>query len=267
MGNVGCCSPLDNSSVALNTETMHTFPSHSSGTLPSQPSNGSSNNIDMASTNKCVIPKPEVYEEKPESASAFKSFHSSAFRPVQNSCISSSQQVTTVKVADGEVNKIQAQTRGSQKQVQVQHHHHHHHHYHHHVHNMQQRQPQPDHEDISQKNMAGAAQQCGSSNVLGGPVESNAGNYSVNGSASGSNYGCNGQNGSSTALNAVVTNVESENGAGGSSGAGGISGKNSGSGADERVAHREAALNKFRQKRKERCFEKKVTHFSLRVFY
>ena len=267
MGNVGSCSPLDNSSVALNTETMHNFPSHSSGTLPNQQSNGSSNNIDMASTNKCVIPKPEVYEEKPESASAFKSFHSSAFQPVQNSCVSSSQQVTTVKAADGEVNKIQSQTRGSQQQVQVQHHHHHHHHYHHHVHNMQQRQPQPDHEDLSQKNMAGAAQQCGSSNALGGTVESNAGNYSVNGSASGSNYGCNGQNGSSAALNAGVTNVESENGAGGSSGAGGISGKNSGSGADERVAHREAALNKFRQKRKERCFEKKVTHFSLCVFY
>jgi len=111
--------------------------------------------------------------------------------------------------------------------------------------------------------MTGAAQQCGSSNVLEGLVESNAGNYSVNGSASGSNYGCNGQNGSSTALNAGVTNVESENGAGGSSGAGGISGKNGGNGADEgRVAHRVAALNKFRQKRKERCFEKKVRYHS-----
>ncbi|GLT73072.1 hypothetical protein SLA2020_449540 [Shorea laevis] len=267
-GNVGSCSPLDNGLVALNTETMHNFPSHSSGTLPNQQSNGSSNNIDMASTNKCVIPKPEIYDEKPESVSAFKSFNSSAFQSVQNSCISSSQQVSTVKAADVEVNKIQAQMRGSQQegseqQVQVQHHHHHHHHYHHHVHNMQQRQLQPDREDLSQKNMAGAAQQCGSSNVLEGPIESNAGNYSVNGSASGSNYGCNGQNGSSTALNAGVTNVESENGAGGSSGAGGVSGKNGGNGADEgRVAHRVAALNKFRQKRKERCFEKKVRYHS-----
>ena len=99
--------------------------------------------------------------------------------------------------------------------------------------------------------------------MLGGPVESNTGTYSVNGSASGSNYGSNGQNGSSTALNPGVTNVESDNGAAGNSGAGGISRKNTGSGSDEgRVAHREAALHKFRQKRKERCFEKKVTHFS-----
>lgn len=102
--------------------------------------------------------------------------------------------------------------------------------------------------------------------MLGGPVESNAGNYSVNGSASGSNYGSNGQNGGSTALNAGVTNVESENGAAGNIGAGAISGKNIGNGSDEeRLAHREAALNKFRQKRKERCFEKRVIYFPDRI--
>jgi pseudo-response regulator 7 len=215
----------------------------------------------VASTNKCAIPKTEKFNEKPESISAFKSFNSSALQPVDNGC--PSQQVTPGKAAD--LGKVQAQTRGSQQQVQVQHHHHHHHHYHHHVHNMQQHQPQPqpDHDDLSLKNMTETAQQCGSSNVLGGPVESNTGTYSVNGSASGSNYGSNGQNGSSTALNPGVTNVESDNGAAGNSGAGGISRKNTGSGSDEgRVAHREAALHKFRQKRKERCYEKKVTHFS-----
>ncbi|KAF3962856.1 hypothetical protein CMV_012687 [Castanea mollissima] len=262
-GNVGSCSPLDNSSVAMNTETRHNFSSHSSGTLPNQQSNESSNNNDVASTNKCAIPKTEMLNEKPESISAFKSFHSSAFQPVENGFVCSSQQVTPGKAADLGANTVHAQMRGSQQQVQVQHHHHHHHHYHHHVHNMQQQQLQPDHDDHSLKNMAATAQQCGSSNVLGGPVESNTGNYSVNGSASGSNYGSNGQNGSNTALNPGVTNVESDNGAAGNSGAGGISRKNSGSGADEgRVAHREAALNKFRQKRKERCFEKKVRYHS-----
>lgn len=253
-GNVGSCSPLDDNSAALDTEATHIFHSHSKGILPNQHSNGSSNNNDVALTDKCVIPKLEVYEEKPESISAFKSFHSSTFRSVQN---------TPGKATNVEANKIQAQIRGSKQQVQVQHHHHHHHHYHHHVHNLQQHQLPDDHSDVSQKNMAGASQQCGSSNVLGGPVESNAGNYSVNGSASGSNYGSNGQNGGSTALNAGVTNVESENGAAGNIGAGAISGKNIGNGSDEeRLAHREAALNKFRQKRKERCFEKRVIYFS-----
>ncbi|KAF5470627.1 hypothetical protein F2P56_011129 [Juglans regia] len=253
-GNVGSCSPLDDNSAVQNTGATHNFQSHPSGNLPNQHSNGSSNNNDVASTDKCVIPKLEVYDEKPESISAFKSFHSSTFESVQN---------TPGKATNVEVNKVQAQTRGSKQQVQVQHHHHHHHHYHHHVHNLQQHQLQQDGSDVSRKNMAGASQQCGSSNVLGDPVESNAGNYSVNGSSSGSNYGSNGQNGSSTALNAGVTNVQSENGAAGNFGAGAISGKNSGNGSDEeRVAHREAALNKFRQKRKERCFEKRVRYQS-----
>lgn len=164
------------------------------------------------------------------------------------------------KTDDGEVDPVQAPASGSYKQFQVQHHHHHHHHYHHHVHNMQQHMLQAEHDDLSLKNMAASAQQCGSSNVFGGPVESHAGNYSVNGSASGSNHGSNGQNGSSTALNAGLTNVESDNGVIGNSGGDGISRRNSGIGVDEnRVAQREAALTKFRQKRKERCFEKRVS--------
>lgn len=89
----------------------------------------------------------------------------------------------------------------------------------------------------------------------------------MNGSASGSNHGSNGQNGSSTALNAGLMNLESDNGVAGNSGDG-ISRRNGGIGVDEdRVAHREAALTKFRQKRKERCFERRVTHFSLTAFF
>lgn len=112
--------------------------------------------------------------------------------------------------------------------------------------------------------MAATAQQCGSSNVIGGHVESQAGNYSVNGSASGSNHGSNGHNGSSTALNVGMTNLESDNGAAENSGGGGISRRNSENEVEEnQEAQRVAALTKFRQKRKERCFEKRVTHFSL----
>ncbi|PWA62523.1 CCT domain-containing protein [Artemisia annua] len=86
------------------------------------------------------------------------------------------------------------------------------------------------------------------SNVLAAPVEGNAANY---GSASGSNNKSNGENGSSgqkgnsyTAIaeagdNGVVEKVD-----------------------QDRLAQREAALIKFRQKRKERCFEKKVRYQS-----
>lgn len=260
-GNIGSCSPLDNGSVAMKTDMMHNFPSHSNSTPLNQQSNGSSNN-DMASTAKCVTPKSEAFSDKSESISAFKPFHSSAFQPVQTGCISSSQQFLTENASDVGVNTVQAQVRGSNKQVQLQVHHHHHH-YHHHVHNMQQCQPQADHDDILLTKMAADARQCGSSNAFEGSMEENVVNYSVNGSVSGSNHGSNGQNRSGTVLNTEQQNMESDNMAGGNCGVGVISRKSSGSGADEdRVTQREAALIKFRQKRKERCFEKRVRYHS-----
>ncbi|KAA3489583.1 two-component response regulator-like APRR3 [Gossypium australe] len=96
--------------------------------------------------------------------------------------------------------------------------------------------------DTSLKIMAITDKQCRSSS-------------SVNGSASGSNYGSNGHNGSETGLRAEHAVMEDGNGT--------ASGRSGGSGADEdRVAQRAAALTKFRQKRKERCFEKKVRYQS-----
>ncbi|KAH7560955.1 hypothetical protein JRO89_XS10G0145800 [Xanthoceras sorbifolium] len=259
-GNVGSCSPLDNSSVVMKTETMQNFPSRSNGTLPNQQSNGSSNNNDMASTAKYVTCKPEALNDKSESMSAFKPFHSSAFQSLQNGRISLSQPMLHEKADGMGVTQVQAQSRGSHHPVQVQTIHHHHHHYHQCNHNMQQHQSQ-EHDELSLKNMAAAAQQCGSSNVFEGSADGNVGNYSVNGSASGSNHGSNGQNGSSTALNAGVTNLESDNGAAGTSGVG-VHERIRGNMVDEGwVAQREAALTKFRQKRKERCFGKKVIHF------
>lgn len=249
MGKVGSCSPLENGSVKMKAETAL-----NSTSPPNQQSNGSSNNNDMASTSKYVTPKPEsAITNKSESTMAFKYYN-----PPQNGHVCPPVQR---KADDVAINTAQAQTRGSPHQVQVQHHHHYYHHYHHHVHN-----PQLENDELSQNNMAAAAPQCGSSNICGGgAVEGNIanhrgnGNYSVNGSASGSNHGSNGQNGSSTALNAGGQNMESDNGVAGNSGVGGLNGRISGNPMDEdRFAQREAALTKFRQKRKERCFEKKV---------
>ncbi|KAI9194569.1 hypothetical protein LWI28_007199 [Acer negundo] len=260
-GNVGSCSPLDNSSIAMKTETMQNFPSRSNGMPPNQQSNGSSNNNDMASTAKYVTSKPEALNDKSESMSAFKPFHSSAFQSLQNGHISSSQSMLPEKADDMKVTAVKSQSKGSHHPVQVHNHHHHHHHYHQCDHIMQQHQSQ-EHDELSLKNMAAAAPQCGSSNVFEGTTEVNFGNYSVNGSASGSNHGSYGQNGSSTALNAGVTNLESDNGAAGTSGVD-VRERIGGNVVDDnRVAQREAALTKFRQKRKERCFGKRVRYQS-----
>ena len=262
--NVGSCSPFGSSSVVPNSGPSFNLQSNSNSTHPNQQSNESSNNNDMASTNKNIVPKPEAFSDKPEPTSAFKSSHTSAFQPVQNGCGFLAPKLPSGKADNGEADADQAPPRGSYQQVQV--HHHHHHHYHHHVHKVRQNLPREDHDDLSLKNMAAAAPQCGSSNMFGEAFDSHAGNYSVNESASGSNHGSNGQNGSSPALNAGMTNVERDNGVAGNSEDDGIRIWNSGIGMDEsRVSQREAALTKFRQKRKERCFEKRVTHFSLIV--
>ncbi|OVA18206.1 Signal transduction response regulator [Macleaya cordata] len=246
-GNVGSCSPLDNSSDAMKAESMY-----------NQQSNGSSNNNDMGSTTKSILTKSTAFNEKSVSTSTARCLHPSAFQLLQNGRACPPSQSVPQKADNVVVTTVLAQPRGAHQQVQVQHHHHHYHHHHHHVHDKQQQQPPPENDDLS-LNIATGAMQCGSSNLFGS-VEGNGGNNSLNGSVSGSNHGSNGQNGSSKAVNIGGMNIESDNG---KSEAGGGSGSGSGSGMEQnRFAQREAALNKFRQKRKERCFEKKVRYQS-----
>ncbi|XP_021278124.1 two-component response regulator-like APRR3 [Herrania umbratica] len=249
--NVGSCSPLDNSSITMKTETVRTFPSQSNGILLNQPSIGSSNKNDVITAAKRASSKPEALNDKCGAMSAFKHFHSSSYQPTPNGHICSSQDVLTEKADDTGFKTAHSQSRSSNQVFHVQHQ------CHLHQVGKEQHQLQPDH-DTSLKIMAVTASQCGSFNVFEGPSECNIITYSVNGSVSGSNYGSNGPNRSSTALNAEQAIMESENGA-----AGAMSGRSSGSGADgDRVAQRVAALTKFRQKRKERCFEKRVRYQS-----
>ncbi|XP_031250107.1 two-component response regulator-like APRR7 isoform X1 [Pistacia vera] len=103
----------------------------------------------------------------------------------------------------------------------------------------------------------------GSNGQNGSTSGSNHGSNGQNGSTSGSYHGSNGQNGSSLVVNARGINVESDNGLAAESGASGGIGYASSSGVEKnRFAQREAVLNKFRQKRKKRCFEKKVRYHS-----
>lgn len=181
--------------------------------------------------------------------------------------------------------------------VQHVHYHEHHHQTHQHKHNHTHTHDHPKQEEQTKNNLTTTPPLCGSSNMAGnnapdvnnGQSGSNNGygscgngngsnngygtngndNGSPNGSASGSNNGSNGQNGHSNGQNSAAvtpggTNGESDTGIGAvKSSTGGASGTGSGSGVDiNRTAQREAALTKFRQKRKERCFEKKVRYQS-----
>lgn len=252
-GCVGSCSPINHRSEAVKTESAHTqnMVSNSNPATAKQGSNGGSDNNDKGSTTN-----PTGYKEKSALAMTGKSSHHSACHRVQ---VQNSLEPVMQEKSDEK----------DQCQYQVQHHHHHYHHYHHHVHSTQQKQQQQlpsEHDELPHKNMTAVVQHCGSSNVFAEPVEGNAANYSLNGSNSGSNHGSNGQNGSSTAVNTVVNtgaNIETSNGVTEKCGVGGDTGSGSGSGVNlNRFAQREAALNKFRLKRKERNFGKKVRYQS-----
>lgn len=227
---------------------MRNFPSHSNGTPPNQQSDGSNNIHDMASTNKYLSIKEEAFDKKPDSLTGVGSFNSSAFQTVQNSSISSPHKKVSVQAE--KAGMVKAQVESSEQGFRVEHNHCQLHHHNRIVHNATP-ELQSDH---------GV-----SSNVFEGPVESNAANFSVDRSAAGSDHGSNGQNGSSINLTTRMLTVENSIKATGSTGASGIDRKNSGGeGSDEgRIALREAALTKFRQKRKERCFEKRVMYFYL----
>lgn len=262
-GTTGSCPAFDNCSVAVRLE--RDFPSCSLGTPPYHQSNMSGGNNEFVLGSKTPT--------KPEGVSTFKSSESSAFQPVQHGYTSSSWQELSGRANDACSNTVQPPTTSPRQHIHIRHHHHHHHHhYHHHLDSLQQQQQhqqqqqqqqQPDHKDLSLKNMVAAAPQCGSSNAFQDHLEGNTGNYSVSGSVSGSNHGSNGNTGSKSVPNGGENDKVKDDGVAGHTGDGGVTEKINGGGTDEeRIALREAALSKFRQKRKERCFEKRVRYES-----
>ncbi|KAK9059777.1 hypothetical protein SSX86_020481 [Deinandra increscens subsp. villosa] len=238
-GNVDSCSPPGISSEAAKQNNIQ---SNSNGT-PNNRSNGSD---DMGSTtNNTFTTKPDNKQPPNSSTTVVHNHHTPPLQPL-------------LPCANGEaVKTTTGQQKAVQQQVQVRHHHHHYHHHHHHVHKLQQQEiVEP--EDGSLRNVV--------SNILTASAGGNAANY---GSASGSNNKSNGENGSSwpkgSSSAPVVEGgkVESDNVVAKKYNDGDGSGSGSGSGVDqERLARREAALIKFRLKRKERCFDKKVRYES-----
>ncbi|XP_050228975.1 two-component response regulator-like APRR7 isoform X2 [Mercurialis annua] len=236
---------------------------HLNGNLPNHCSHVDSN-FDMGSTTNNTIANSVTLKNKLEHPTC-------SSQPVRNDPQCVPRQIISEKADDIAGTRSQAQSRGSIKECEIQHLTQPYNHCHLLPHNIIPQQPQlpPEHDNSSMKEMAAAVPHCGSSNVLDGLVEDNGGNYSINASASGSNHGSNhgsnGQNGSSTAVNARVNNVESDNGivrkCVGEDGSG--SGSGDGKRGDQnKFSQREAALIKFRKKRKDRCFRKKVRYQS-----
>ncbi|KAF3331685.1 two-component response regulator-like PRR37 isoform X2 [Carex littledalei] len=281
----GSCSPVDNSSEAVKTDLTRNTESNSNKATPiKQGSNEGSNNNDMGSTTKNVFTNcPATAKEKVSSPSAVKSNqHTSAFHPVQlrtaATAPAAGQQTVQAKSKEAKSKEMTPATTattattmvvpGQTREIYLEHHHHHHYHHIHHHHDLHgHHPPQPPMDcgmPVGSSGMTGTPSQT----MVPMPVEGQAANYSMNVSNSGSNHGSNGQNrGGSTAAHAGGVNVESANIVAEKSGAMNGNGNGSGSGSgscvyQDRLAQREAALNKFRQKRKERNFNKKVRYQS-----
>lgn len=212
------------------------------------------NNVDLGSiTDKLSINPAVVLKDKLETASAINDLNlSSVSTPMKKDLKCPPQQVILVKTDDLASTAVLAPIRGSPQEHPIQHIHHHHHV--HHFHNMDRQQPLPNLDDLSFKKLTADAPHFGSLNLFVGPVEGNTENYSLNKSASGSKHRSNGQDGSSTVVHAGGMNVESDVRVARKSGKGDASGSASGYKIDQnKSAHRQAALTKFRQK-KERQF-------------
>lgn len=244
-------SPQDNSSEAMKTDSSCKMKSNSDAAAIKQGSNGSSNNNDMGSSTKNVVTKPLGNRERVTSPSGAKSAqHTSAFHPMQHQTTPANL-VGKDKVAEGISNAVKVGHPTEVPQSCVQHHHH----VHYYLHVMTQQQPSID------RGLSDA--QCGSSNVFDPAVEGQAANYSVNGGVSGGHNGCNAQNGSGAALNISRPNMESVNGTMSNNVAGGGSGSGSGNDVYQNwFPQRQAAVNKFKLKRKDRNFGKKVRYQS-----
>ncbi|KAL6896804.1 hypothetical protein ACP4OV_007376 [Aristida adscensionis] len=246
-GLVGSCSPYDNSSEAMKTDSTYNMKSNSDAAPINQGSNGSSNNNDMGSSTKNVVTKPTTNKDRVMSPSAIKAnAHTSAFHPVQHWTLPAN--ATRKAKADEMANNPMKNAQPGEVQSNLVQH------------------PRPIlqyvHFDVSRENGGSGAPQCGSSNVFDPPLEGQAANYGVNGSNSGSNNGTNGQNGSTAvaskaAANAERTNTEIGNGTIDKSGPGG-----GGCGNDTYVKRlRETQLSKYRQKKeRSELWEKEVRY-------
>lgn len=246
-GNVGSCSPPENGSrlnLQSNTDGTH-----------NQCSNGSSNNDMGSTTDNNIFSKPAAFSDKKLPDAPTSAHLHSSFQSVKNL----NDQSVLPEIQDkAEHPTVQVTSTEHRVQVQHRHHYHHYHHHHHHVHNGQQTQKLSDHNNLSMRNTAASASHFLTSKVLTSQIEGIAANHGLNRSASGSNNGSNRQNDNNIVRTVEGMNLSINDGLTQNCGA------DDGSGNDVNLnkIRREVALHKFRQKRKDRCFDKKVRYQS-----
>lgn len=258
-------SIVDNSIEVAKRESVSNIQAQSTDHLLYQISNGVSNNMDIGSSTTKLSANTPIVKDKFEAASTIIGLHPSAFRSVKNDLRCTKQQVSLVMTHDMQPTSDLAPVRGLQQEFQMQHtHHYHQHHHHHHFHILEH--PSSNHDESSLKKLTADASHSGTSNLLSRPMDGNTRSYSLNKSALGCNHGRTGQIGSKTAVNAVGTIAKSDVGEAGKSGSRDASGIGSGNATKEnKLAHREAAVTKFRLKRNGRSFEKKARNQKRRL--
>ncbi|XP_074591645.1 two-component response regulator-like PRR37 isoform X2 [Curcuma longa] len=228
----GSCSPPDNSSEARKEESTYNMISSSNAGPLKQGSNGSCNNNEM-----CTATRKNSINNVTTSSNA------AALKPGSAACSNKNTMGSTTNIfTKSEANKEetafnyirttavlhpkQILTSTNQQIVHEKVQHHHHHHHHHHLHvHNMLQQQQSPDPDDLPPNMAAPASQCWSSNALIEPFEET------------SRLGVGYANGSGSSR--VVVQMC--------------------------FAQREAALKKFREKRKERNFVKKVRYQSRKI--
>ncbi|XP_028799433.1 two-component response regulator-like APRR7 isoform X2 [Neltuma alba] len=237
-GNVGSCSPINNSSEAAKTESVQATRTYFNSMPPNNlPSNGSNNNYEQDSSSNNNFTKPSTTINKPTQKVAITCIQpsSTSLHPLQNMSLQHA-----------------AQENSDKQHMQVQHHHHHHHyHHHHHMHNM-----------VTPKLLNQNSQQ--SLQIKTAAMPSLNESSTRNGSASKSHHGSNVDPGNNVAGKLGNFQEHDDNNR--------IAEKEDTTSLirleapnitiQNRFAQREVALNKFRQKRKERCFEKRVRYQS-----
>ncbi|KAM3340308.1 two-component response regulator-like APRR7 isoform X1 [Capsicum galapagoense] len=232
------------------------IPTHTNEKFLNPSSSGTGNVIDKGSTTNKLSEEPLLSRDKAEATSTIKGLCSlSAFKPAKVDFRISPQQVPHIKLKPCNTQATDnLALGGSHADILV--HHSHQHHHHHHFHDLDQ-DCTSTHVDFSLKKLIVDGPSCISSNILARPCEGNPEYHSLNRSASGSNRGSNVQDVSCTAINAGGTNGESDNGLAGKNESGDASGSGCGNTTDPTELVRAAALTKFQQKKKDRCFKKK----------
>ncbi|CAN4121614.1 unnamed protein product [Withania somnifera] len=237
-------SLIENSMEIVKNNPVDDIEAHMNKKLLNPSSNGVNDNIAMGSTSNVLTSKPLPLKDTVDSLHL-----SSAFKPVTADCINSSQQTPLVESGDTQIADVLPPQ--SSHDIVIQHPHQHL--SHHHVHKLNEHCTSS-HDDLPLKKLGVDGPHYATSNILTDSCEGHPEYQSLNGSAS-SNHG------SSNAIKAGGTYRNSYTGLAGTSSSGGdASGCASGNTMDSFKLVRAAALTKFRQKRKERCFKKKVRY-------